>query len=406
MESRKEPTIDLITLLPCKQVLLEFLQYYKTLRQPERESWMSSVGRAVGVTGDSLLDQMVNDVTTQIETAVTWNDWYNLIFILRENAEIAQEQKTTLSKWVPLLYGTESYLRMTFHAMACFIISELHNCRYKEGSAEALIYNTPLQMVMNDMRDEYDKVIVKIKEDALSSGTNSDTLAKREKELTRSLAFLGDTFHAALAFNHNALGNMQKGTPVFENPKKPELAKTINKECNPSGPRYLQPAVFAKGVYITLYQNTAQISFEQFVRDSKENEETKLQEHLNALIKEQAERKQSVLKDEEQHERMKELNFKIQAMSSQLCLMRQLTGKDEKKVDDNTDPDSGAPRNIDPKEALADNANPADTAPGTAEGNTNIIALQQQGLFSGSASASSTASLSSTSPETKNPGKY
>src|SRR5689334_12040772 len=111
--------------LPKKHNLADFLSLYPQYRKKTRESTQNKFKYAIESAGsyligttptDDQLDQIVNEMLSEISTANDFNDFYQLIFTLREKAELAQSLKYA---------GDDSVLRGTLHALANLIICEL-----------------------------------------------------------------------------------------------------------------------------------------------------------------------------------------------------------------------------------------------------------------------------------------
>src|SRR5688572_20787707 len=115
--------------LPHPQIIFDYLALYTEERKPRRNSATNSVkygfekfayyAYIAPEPADDQLDKIVKEMQAEIATAKTFEDWYKIIFKLRENAEKAQTLKYG---------GDESLLRQTLHAVANLIICELEKC--------------------------------------------------------------------------------------------------------------------------------------------------------------------------------------------------------------------------------------------------------------------------------------
>lgn len=202
--------------LPHPQIIFDYLALYTEERKPRRNSTTNSIkygfekfayyACVASEPADDQLDKIVKEMQAEIVTAKTFEDWYKLIFKLRENAEKAQTLKYG---------GDESLLRQTLHAVANLIICELEKCEFDKDTDDYKLYTTVLYKKITELQNlerkkkEYIQHCLNVRQ-----GKNVDDANKAYNEVILELALLGITDSVNTARQHQLLKDYSLPQPT------------------------------------------------------------------------------------------------------------------------------------------------------------------------------------------------
>lgn len=243
--------------LPNPQVLLDYLDLYTQNRTKENESILAKIkedvkygyetalsyfGRQKPV--DDQITALVGQVKKEINQAKTFEQWYTLIFTLRECAARAQGFKYSIS-------NSTSKLSETLHALAGIIIYALtENSKFKSRVSTLQAQSALLYAHAKYCIDKKD-------------GIGSDADKKKRKEIILILAKLGD---------NTAIDEVMDGAYKEDNDlnylKRPEPEDRNEFHCedrsNVAVPLCLQHDFF-RWLYEKTFQQLNRIDLERFI---------------------------------------------------------------------------------------------------------------------------------------------
>lgn len=378
--------------LPSKLLIKEFLNLYRTKRQPDRESYtnmVKSVSERV-VTGEPVsttLDNMVKAIEKEIDKAETWDHWYNLILMLRHKGNEAQTKKTqgkkedgtqsyfgsTLTMLAKIFVSDEdSLLFETFHLMANLIIRELNDCPFEKGSEDEKKYVLPLNKRIAELEENRQTARL-LGEKTLVAGKSNETFLKTENECLLSLAYLGDTLRINDARKHALLTGLK-------NPTEEEIEKIKSLNCNFSVhegvPLCLQP-IYVEFIFEKRYRELegCRVSFDQFKTDiiAKETRLILSKVEEQRLLKEEENKRKQTEQSEKQRQR--ELTQEMKDLQQQRLSSSTASGTGGKEPPDPVPPENGQP--------VSPQAQPQDTLEKTPSGflNKTPAAVSNMGHF-------------------------
>lgn len=238
--------------LPNTKVLRGFLHLYKKVRAPDRNGYFASFGKKVGYeTAEVKLDRVVSEIESKIDDALVFDDFYNLIFILREKAEFADSQRS---------WSERSLLSVTLHAMADYIIANLSGNDIYYGKVETLKkdVSSNISHIQWDMENRHGK----------------GTLALENKidSSLKKLAYLADNTFCYQARRYHLLDSYSLITEDDRLKwKNNELICSFTNVFNEVLPLQLQ-SLYCQFIYALEYQPHTKFDYNTFVDKAKKNE--------------------------------------------------------------------------------------------------------------------------------------
>ncbi len=165
------------TLLPDKNFLLALLCAYRCIRSITRDIWSKCADNGLSIFNHfehvpTQLNKIVENIEVIIKNTTKYQEFYDLIFKLRNNAELAQSFKKNTG---------ESLLRQTLHAMASFIIDHFEEAEHPQFMRRKKF-----------LIEEIKSIKQKIEESLSKQGIDIDHWNNELKEKTRELAYLNE----------------------------------------------------------------------------------------------------------------------------------------------------------------------------------------------------------------------
>lgn len=261
--------------LPSKQTLSEYLELYtkhrltpQSLTKQLSESAKYSVELVASLwTGNKpvsdRLAEIVADVDSKILAAVTLDNFYDLLILLRKNAEEAQSLKWNKDN---------SMLCVTLHAMANIIITDLQK-------------HPAFQDKINKLKDnvtQFKKNIIDYTHDPIKNGLGVPEEEKRLYKCLWELTVLGEFefYKEARRFNvyyassdYNPTEKQIKPSDKYPLPiKLPCTEDIVAFKKNELYANYAAPLVlqkdFGKHFYFETYQSSTRIDFDRFCQNA------------------------------------------------------------------------------------------------------------------------------------------
>lgn len=259
------------TRLPIAQVLLEFLNLYKTYREPDRSStmgkakWLGEKTLSLATGEEPVvekIDRIIKSVESEISTAKNFTDWFNLIFMLREQAKLAKSLKYNKNN--------ESLLHETLHAMAGYIICDFNS---NEGSKK-LFDEQKAQLAA-----EYNKCREAIKHCLTErKGKGVEKQNQNLKDIVYKFAMLGDDSNMLNeAMLLNLIDDLKIPDPTEIQEYLPRDSSVETNDVNLGAPLCLQPR-FCEWMYLRWYNKTiSHVAFHDFSKNAIEKPEKEKQ---------------------------------------------------------------------------------------------------------------------------------
>lgn len=238
---------------PPQQVFIDYLDLYYEIRAEDRNSWKTTFQSgfetaASFATGSApVVEQIENFITitkSQIQSAKDFNDWFGLIFDLRDRAEKCQGLKRT---------NGESLACSVFHGLASLILQQLELDEKYKPLLEAEIQKRSAEIQSLEAASE------QALKDKRGQGVEQND--DRIKLLTSQLAQLGQIKYIRDVKNRGMFSYLPKRDDAT-------IITYTKNQGNKLGLLELQTG-FSEWLYCQKFQMTKKhISYEQFLQDS------------------------------------------------------------------------------------------------------------------------------------------
>ncbi|MBX3709191.1 MAG: hypothetical protein KIT56_10155 [Gammaproteobacteria bacterium] len=273
----------MLSRLPNTQLCLDYLALYPAYRKDGRASALNQLKHNFEYAAsyftsvepvDDQLDKMVKEAETEIINAKEWTDWYKLITLFREKAEVAKSLK--------IKKGGESALYETFHGLANLIISELRECKFSQDTEDYNLLDKKINDLKYDLKDTVNKETQCI---YTKKGKGTEEANKKEYQIITELAYLGDLESINVARKYRLLDHLSLPTST-------EAQRyACTEHVNYAAPLPLQEKYY-EWVYAIHFQSIGGISFNEFRIKSIRKEQSKLESDI-----EMEKRKQEALQE-------------------------------------------------------------------------------------------------------------